>query len=324
MCRSFLGVWKDADGKEVLDGRNNLGVVSLNLPRIALESKGDVQKFLGILTDRLELCREALMTRIESLRGVKASVAPILYCEGAFGVRMNPDDEILDLFKNGRASISLGYIGLHEVMAYMFPGTHPADNTEAQLFAKSVLLILRAAVNTWKDETGWGFSLYSTPSESLCHRFCKLDKQKFGEVENITDKGWYMNSFHLDVDHKVTPFEKIDFEAPYHKIASGGHISYCEFPNLRYNVKALEAVWDYAVEHLAYFGTNTPSDDCLECGFEGEFTCTSDGFKCPSCGNTDSGKMNVIRRVCGYLGQPSARGFNPGKQAEVAHRVKHM
>ncbi|MGL4998106.1 MAG: anaerobic ribonucleoside-triphosphate reductase, partial [Cetobacterium sp.] len=174
------------------------------------------------------------------------------------------------------------------------------------------------------SDEGWGFSLYSTPSESLCDRFCRLDKQKFGEIIGITDKGWYMNSFHFDVDKKVTPFEKIDFEKEYHYIASGGHISYAEFPNLKHNLKALEAVWDYAMDNLAYFGTNTPSDKCFECGFDGEFTCTSKGFSCPNCGNHDSNKMNVIRRVCGYLGAPNARGFNPGKQLEVVHRVKHM
>ncbi|MGL5016216.1 MAG: anaerobic ribonucleoside-triphosphate reductase, partial [Bacteroidales bacterium] len=149
-------------------------------------------------------------------------------------------------------------------------------------------------------------------------------KEKFGVIPGITDKGWYMNSFHFDVDKKVTPFEKIDFESDYHYIASGGHISYAEFPNLKHNLKALEAVWDYAMDKLAYFGTNTPSDKCFECGFDGEFACTSKGFNCPNCGNHDSNKMNVIRRVCGYLGAPNARGFNPGKQAEVEHRVKHM
>lgn len=326
-CRSFLSGWKDKDGNEVLDGRNNLGVVSINLPRIAIESGGNFDRFWGLLNERLALSKEALETRIDSLRGVKASVAPILYTEGAFGVKLKPDDFIIDLFKHGRASISVGYIGVHEVMQLMFPHIdHPLSDAEAQQFGKSVVERMKATVTEWKEssEEGWGFSLYSTPSESLCDRFCRLDKDKFGTISGITDKGWYMNSFHFDVDKKVTPFEKIDFEKEYHYIANGGHISYAEFPNLKHNLQALEAVWDYAMENLAYFGTNTPSDKCFECGFDGEFTCTSKGFNCPNCGNNDSNKMNVIRRVCGYLGAPNARGFNPGKQAEVEHRVKHM
>ncbi|MGL4352806.1 MAG: anaerobic ribonucleoside-triphosphate reductase [Aeromonas popoffii] len=326
-CRSFLGGWKDANGDYTLDGRNNLGVVSVNLPRIAIESGGDFGKFWGVFEGRLALAKEALETRIDSLRGVKASVAPILYTEGAFGVKLHPDDEIIDMFKHGRASISVGYIGIHEVMQLMYPEIeHPLDSPEAQAFGKMVVEQLKATVTRWKDESdeGWGFSLYSTPSESLCDRFCRLDAKKFGIIPGITDKGWYMNSFHFDVDKKVTPFEKIDFEADYHFIASGGHISYAEFPNLRHNLPALEAVWDYAMERLAYFGTNTPSDLCFDCKFEGEFKATSKGFECPKCSNRDSLKMSVIRRVCGYLGAPNSRGFNPGKQQEVIHRVKHI
>lgn len=325
-CRSFLGGWRDSEGVSTLDGRNNLGVVSINLPRVAIESGGNFEKFWSILDSRLGLVKDALDVRIDRLRGVKASVAPILYTEGAFGVKLNPEDEIIDLFKHGRSSISLGYIGLHEVMKVMFQNTTPFFDECAQEFALAVVSYLRETVQKWKDESeeGWGYSLYSTPSESLCDRFCRLDTAKFGTVDGITDKGWYTNSFHLDVDHKVSPFEKINYEAPYHFVASGGHISYCEFPDMRNNLKALESVWDYAMGNLAYFGTNTPSDACFECHFEGEFKATSKGFECPKCGNHDSAKMNTIRRVCGYLGSPTARGFNSGKQAEVVNRVKHF
>lgn len=322
-CRSFLSVWKDSDGNEVLDGRNNLGVVSINLPRIAIESGKGVDKFYSILKGRLQLAQEALMTRVDRLIGVKASVAPILYTEGGFGVKLKPDDDIIELFKNGRASISVGYIGLHEVGLLMF-GDKPINSEKVQSFLKDIIAYIRVYIDKLKHETGWGWSLYSTPSESLCDRFCRLDLQKFGNIKGITDKGWYTNSFHLDVDEKVNPFTKIDFEKPYHWLASGGHISYAEFPNVQNNLEALEQVWDYAMEHLAYFGTNTPSDKCFECGFSGEFTATSKGFECPKCGNHDSAKMNTIRRVCGYLGSPTARGFNDGKQAEVIHRVKHL
>lgn len=322
-CRSFLNGWQDQDGNYVLDGRNNLGVVSLNLPRIAIQSGGDFRSFWTLLQKRLDVCYEALNTRIERLRGVKASVAPILYTEGGFGTKLQPEDEILPLFANGRSSISLGYIGLHEVGLLMFK-QHPHESVECQHFLRGVVKVMKDAVDKWKADTGFGFSLYSTPSESLCDRFCRLDKAKFGEIAGVTDKGWYMNSFHLDVDKKVSPFAKIAFEAPYHRLASGGHISYAEFPNMQHNLEALEAVWDYAVEHLAYFGTNTPSDKCFDCGFEGEFKATSKGFTCPKCGNHKAGRMNVIRRVCGYLGNPDSRGFNEGKQQEVIHRVKHV
>lgn len=322
-CRSFLSVWKDESGAEVLDGRNNLGVVSLNIPRIAIESGGDFTKFNAIMRERLDLCFKALMTRIDRLKGVKAEVAPIMYTEGALGVRLKPEDEVLDIFRNGRASVSLGYIGLHEAALIMF-GEHPFDNKDAQAFLKGVVRDLRMTVDGWKKETGWGFSLYSTPSESLCNRFCKLDKAAFGEIAGVTDKGWYTNSFHLDVDRKATPFQKIEYECEYHYLASGGHISYAEFPNMKNNLEGLEAVWDYAIQHLAYFGTNTPADNCLKCGFEGEATCTNDGFSCPSCGNTDQGSMSVVRRTCGYLGQCAARPFNEGKQKEMVHRVKHV
>ncbi|QTJ24419.1 anaerobic ribonucleotide reductase subunit [Enterobacter phage PF-CE2] len=326
-CRSFLSVWHDDNGNEVLDGRNNLGVVTINLPRIAIEAEAQENEdahdaFWRILDERLELCFEALMTRIESLRGVKASVAPILYTEGAFGVRLKPDDEILELFKNGRSSISLGYIGLHETLLMFGSGLHPFDRIGSQKLGRLIIEYLRAATEAWKKKTGYGFSLYSTPAESLCHRFCKLDFDKFGSIKGITDKGWYTNSFHLDVDRKVTPFEKIDYEADYHYIATAGHISYVEFPDMKNNLQALEKVWDYAMDKLDYFGTNLPVDKCFVCGSDDEFTPTEEGFHCKHCGNHDPAKMNVTRRTCGYLGA-AERPMNKGKQNEIIHRVKH-
>ena len=328
-CRSFLSVWNDEHGNEILDGRNNLGVVTINLPRIAIEAQTQEDEdahdaFWRILDERLELCFEALMTRIDSLRGVKASVAPILYTEGAFGVRLKPDDEILELFKNGRSSISLGYIGLHETLMLFGSGQHPFDRIGSQNMGRLILEYLRAATEAWKKKTGFGFSLYSTPAESLCHRFCKLDYEKFGSIKGITDKGWYTNSFHLDVDRKVTPFEKIDYEADYHYIATAGHISYVEFPDMKNNLEALEKVWDYAMDKLDYFGTNLPVDKCFECGSDDEFKPTEDGFHCTHCGNHDPEKMSVTRRTCGYLGAPAVRGFNEGKNKEMMHRIKHQ
>lgn len=324
-CRSFLDRWTDEEGNEIHDGRNNLGVVSLNLPRIAIEAKGDKKKFYDILNERLALCYKALWTRIRSLDGVRANVAPILYMEGALGVKMQPEDLVSELFKNGRASISLGYIGLHEVANAMFGNKiHTYDSEEKQEFITKVTEKLKSTVDEWKKETGYGFSLYSTPSESLCSRFAGIDKKEFGDLEGITDKGYYTNSFHLDVMKKANPYEKIMFEKHFMSIASGGHISYGEYPNMQHNIEALENVWDFSYDHVPYYGTNTPVDMCHECGYEGEFTATSKGYQCPKCGNTNSKKMNVIRRVCGYLGEPGSRPFIFGKQEEVQRRVKHL
>lgn len=323
-CRSFLSAWKDQEGREQLAGRNNLGVVSINLPRIAIEAMQDEKRFFEILDERLAVAFKALMTRIERLEGVKANIAPILYTEGAFGIRLKPDDDILEIFKNGRASISLGYIGLHEVGLLMSGGEHPFDNPIVQDFLHRVVDYLAAATLRWKEQTGWGFSLYSTPSESLCNRFCKLDIERYGQIDQVTDKGYYTNSFHLDVARKVNPFEKIEFEKGFAQSASGGHITYVELPNVRHNLKALERIWDHAVANVPYFGTNTPVDSCGKCGFMGETKATAEGFTCPDCGNHDSASLSVTRRVCGYLGSPNARPFNAGKQKEVIRRVKHL
>jgi ribonucleoside-triphosphate reductase (formate) len=323
-CRSFLGTYEE-NGKLIHEGRNNIGVVSLNLPRIALQAEGSEARFYALLDDRLVLARRALETRIARLDGVKARVAPILYMEGACGVRLNADDDVSEIFKNGRASISLGYIGIHETINAIF-GTeaHVYDDETLRQKAVDIVKYLKAATDKWQAETGYGFSLYSTPSENLCSRFCAIDAKEFGVVEGVTDKGYYTNSFHLDVEKQVNPYDKIDFEMPYPEVTSGGFICYGEYPNIQHNVEALENVWDYSYTRVPYYGTNTPIDECYECGFMGEFDCTSKGFTCPKCGNHEPSKVSVTRRVCGYLGSPDARPFNFGKQEEVKRRVKHM
>lgn len=324
-CRSFLAPYKDDEGNLIHDGRNNLGVVSVNLPRIALEAKGDETKFWNILDTRLDLCKKALMCRIARFEGVPAKVAPILYMEGAFGVRLKPDDPISEIFKNGRASISLGYIGIHEAVNALYGAEyHIIDNVEKQELSIKIIQKLRETCDLWKAETGYGFSLYGTPAENLCNRFCKLDANEFGLIKGVTDKGYYTNSFHLDVEKKVDPYTKLYFEMPYPQYSNGGFICYGEFPNMKNNLKALEDIWDYSYDKVPYYGTNTPVDECYECGYKGEFKCTSKGFECPNCGNTDSAKASVIRRVCGYLGSPNTRPFNTGKQEEVHRRVKHL
>lgn len=320
-CRSFLG---EHDGSYA--GRNNLGVVSLNIPRLALKAKGDFQKFWEYFEESTEVAYDALMTRIDRFKDVRAEVAPILYIAGACGVQLQPEDKVIDIFKNGRASISLGYIGLHEAAMAMFPeATHTYDNQECWDFCVSIVAAMREKVEEWKKETGFGFSLYSTPSESLCDRFCRLDYKKFGAIEHVTTKGYYTNSFHLDVAKKVTPMNKIDFEAPYAHYASGGHITFCEFPHhIKQYPKALEAVWDYSYDKVPYFGTNLTVDHCAECGFTGESIASENGFTCPVCGCHDPAKLQVTRRVCGYISAPNARPFIEGKQKEVISRVKHI
>lgn len=323
-CRSFLNTYQE-QGELVHEGRNNLGVVSLNLPRIALKAKGDLDQFYRLLDQQLLLARRALETRISRLENVKARVAPILYMEGACGVRLQADDTIAQIFKDGRASISLGYIGLHETINALFGSQqHVYDSPALRDHALTIISRMRAAVDQWKEETGYAFSLYATPSENLCSRFCQIDSKEFGIIAGVTDKGYYTNSFHLDVEKKVNPYDKIDFEMPYPAISSGGFICYGEFPNMQLNIEALENVWDYSYSRVPYYGTNTPIDECYECGFTGEFSCTSKGFVCPKCSNHDSAKVSVTRRVCGYLGSPDARPFNFGKQEEVKRRVKHL
>ncbi|CAM1670618.1 anaerobic ribonucleoside-triphosphate reductase [Streptococcus mitis] len=323
-CRSFLQGWKDENGVEVNSGRMNLGVVTVNLPRIALESEGDMNKFWEIFNERMNIAEDALVYRVERTKEATPANAPILYQYGAFGHRLGKEESIDQLFKNRRATVSLGYIGLYEV-ATVFFGNSWEHNPEAKEFTLDIIRDMKRRVEEWSDQYGYHFSIYSTPSESLTDRFCRLDTEKFGSILDITDKEYYTNSFHYDVRKNPTPFEKLDFEKVYPEAgASGGFIHYCEYPVLQQNPKALEAVWDYAYDRVGYLGTNTPIDRCYKCDFEGDFEPTERGFACPNCGNSDPKTVDVVKRTCGYLGNPQARPMVNGRHKEIAARVKHM
>lgn len=322
-CRSFLQGWKDENGKEVNSGRMNLGVITINLPRIAIESKGDKAVFWEIMDDRIHLAKRALMSRLNRCKQAKPENAPILYENGAFGKRLKKTDSVDELFKNNRSTISLGYIGLYEV-GTEFYGPRWEHNREAHDFTVLIVKYLHDYCAKWEKQYGYHFSVYSTPAESLTDTFCEDDIKRFGRIPDITSKDYYTNSFHYDVRKNPTPFEKLAFEEAYPKYASGGFIHYCEYPNLKQNPAALEAVWDWAYNHVGYLGTNASIDHCFKCGFDGDFKPTAKGFECPNCGNRDPQTCDVVKRTCGYLGNPMIRPMVHGRHKEIASRVKNM
>lgn len=322
-CRSFLPSWKDDKGQFENSGRCNLGVVTLNIPRIAIESKGDMTRFWEIFYERMEVLHDALLYRIQRLKDAVPNNAPILYKSGAFKYKLSEDDSVSRLFDNQRATISMGYIGLYEA-ATVFYGPDWETSKEAKDFTLEILKEMKRYQLMWTSRYDVWFSVYSTPSESLTDRFCRLDQQRFGDIPDITDKGYYQNSFHYDVRKDVTPFEKLDFEKEYPYYASGGFIHYCEYPKLNHNLKALEAVWDYSYDKVGYLGTNIPIDHCYECGFDGDFDTTAQGYQCPHCGNHNPKTVDVVKRTCGYLGNPVQRPVIKGRYQEMCARVKHM
>ncbi|WP_353065758.1 anaerobic ribonucleoside-triphosphate reductase [Arcanobacterium hippocoleae] len=324
-CRSFLPKWVDPQtGEAVNAGRNNLGVVTLNIPRIAIEAHGEKEKFWKIFAERMEIVKEALLFRAQRCEDATPENAPILYKHGAFGIRAaEGETDVLQFFRQHRSTVSIGYLGLYEA-ATSFYGPDWETDPEAKEFTLDILRKLNEYAEAWKAEYPYWFSIYSTPSESLTDRFCRLDQAKFGLIPDVTDKDYYTNSFHYDVRKKITPFEKIDFEAPYAQYTKGGFIHYCEYPKLTHNQAALEAVWDYAYDKVAYLGTNTPIDHCYKCGFDGEFEPTAEGFICPDCGNEDPATCDVVKRTCGYLGNPQKRPMVHGRHVEISRRVKHL
>ena len=318
-CRSFLAPWKDENGEYKFEGRFNQGVVSINLPQIGILCKGDEEKFWKMLDERLGICFEALMCRHNALKGVVSDVSPVHWQYGAIA-RLKKGETIDKFLYGGYSSISLGYIGLYELTILM-KGVSQTDPVGEE-FAVRVMKHLRETCDRWKAETNIGFALYGTPAESLCYRFARIDKERFGTIPNVTDKGYYTNSYHVDVREEIDAFSKFDFESQFQAISSGGAISYVEIPNMRHNLTALAEVVQYIYDNIQYAEFNTKSDYCQVCGFDGEIIINDDyQWQCPNCGNTDQTRMNVTRRTCGYLGE---NYWNEGKTKEIKARVMHL
>jgi len=318
-CRSFLSPWKDEEGNYKWEGRFNQGVVSLNLPQIGIIAKGDMNRFWELLDERLQLCYEALMCRHRALLGITSDVSPVHWQYGAIA-RLKKGEKIDPLLKDGYSTISLGYIGLYELTKLMTGVSHTDSDGEA--FALKVMKKLRAACDKWKQETGLGFGLYGTPAESLCYRFARIDQERFGTIKDVTDKGYYTNSYHVDVREKIDAFSKFRFESQFQTISSGGAISYVEIPNMRHNLEALKEVVRFIYDNIQYAEFNTKSDYCHVCDYDGEIIVNDENeWVCPQCGNKDHSKMNVTRRTCGYLGE---NFWNVGKTKEIKARVLHL
>ena len=318
-CRSFLSPWKDENGNYKFEGRFNQGVVSINLPQVAIIADGDEEKFWKLLDERLELCKEALMCRHYALLGTLSDISPIHWQYGAIA-RLQKGEKIDKLLYGGYSTMSLGYIGIYEMTKLMKGVSHTTP--EGHEFALKVMKHLRETTDKWKKETNIGFALYGTPAESLCYKFARIDKEKFGTIEDVTDKGYYTNSYHVDVREKIDAFEKLKFESEFQKISSGGAISYVEIPNMQHNLIALETAVKFIYDNIQYAEFNTKSDYCQVCGFDGEIIINDNNeWECPNCGNKDHSKMNVVRRTCGYLGE---NFWNAGKTKEIKQRVLHM
>ena len=318
-CRSFLSPWKDEDGNYKFEGRFNFGVFSLNLVNVALTSKGDKELFWNILDERLALIKEAGLLRYNQLKDTPSDVAPILWQHGAIA-RLKKGETIGQLLRGGYATVSLGYIGVYETVRYMLGKSHTTD--EGREFALEIVKHLRAATDKWKEETKLGFALYGTPSENMAGRLCRLDREHFGDIEDVTDKGYYVNSYHVDVREPIDAFSKLEFEAPFQRLSTGGTISYVEIPNLQNNIEAVLEVMRYIYDNNIYAEMNTKADLCHVCGFNGEIIINDDiEWECPQCHNKNQDEMTVVRRTCGYLG---SNFWSEGRTRDIKDRVLHL
>ena len=335
-CRSFLtpdrftdaGIGNIANaknyqpGKHKYYGRFNQGVVTINLPDVALSSGGNLDKFWKIFEDRLELCHRALQCRHERLKGTTSDAAPILWQYGALA-RLKKGETIDKLLYNGYSTISLGYAGLYECVKYMTGKSH--TDPSATPFALSIMQKMNDKCAEWKKAENIDYSLYGTPLESTTYKFAKCLQRRFGIIEGITDKGYITNSYHVHVTEEINAFDKLKFEAQFQHLSPGGAISYVEVPDMQNNIPAVLEVMKFIYNNIIYAELNTKSDYCQVCGWDGEIQIVEDNgkliWKCPKCGNTDQDKMNVARRTCGYIG---TQFWNQGRTQEIRDRVLHL
>ena len=321
-CRSFLTPYVDENGKPKYYGRFNQGVVTVNLPDIALSSGGNIEKFWHIFDERMELCHRALLCRHERLKGTLSDAAPILWQYGACA-RLKKGEPIDKLLYGGYSTISLGYAGLYECVKYMTGKSH--TDPSATPFALAIMQKMNDKCKEWKTAENIDYSLYGTPLESTTYKFAKCLQKRFGVVEGITDKGYVTNSYHVHVTEPIDAFKKLEFEAQFQHLSPGGAISYVEVPDMQNNLDAVLEVMKFIYDHIIYAELNTKSDYCQVCGWDGEIEIVEqDGkliWKCPQCGNTDQDKMNVARRTCGYIG---TQFWNQGRTQEIKDRVLHL
>ena len=320
-CRSFLSEWIDPDtGLPKWEGRFNKGVVSINLPQVGLACGGDIDLFWETLDQRLELCKQALICKTDLLRNTPSSVSPIHWQHGGIA-RLGKNDTIDSLLEGGYSTISLGYVGLYELTQIILGTSHTTK--DGKEFALSVVKYMKEKCNKWNEEINLGFGLYGTPAESLCYRFAKIDRATYGIIPNVTDKLWYTNSYHVCPTEEIDAFSKMDFEAPFQSISTGGCISYIEVPNLENNLEAVNTLVKYMYDNIQYCEINTRSDFCCECNFHGEvlYDKETDEWYCPQCGCRDQAKVIPTRRTCGYLG---THHWNTGKTEEIISRQIHL
>lgn len=318
-CRAFLSPYKDENGEYKFDGRFNIGVCTINLPQIGILAKGDEEKFFEILDKRMELVKRVGVLRYEHLKNVTSDSSPIHFQHGAIS-RLKPHEKIGHLLRNGYSTVTIGYIGIYEATKLVMGESHTSQ--KGKEFAMKIMNLLNAKKEEWIEETGLQFAVYGTPAENLTNRFCQIDKERFGEIEDITDKGYYTNSFHVDVREDISAFDKFDFEAKFQNESTGGCISYVEIPNMTNNLDALATMVKYIYDNIQYAEFNTKSDYCSDCGYDGEILLDDENnWYCPQCGNKDRDKLTVVRRTCGYLGE---NFWNEGRTKEIKSRVLHI
>jgi ribonucleoside-triphosphate reductase len=322
-CRSFLTPYVDTNGKPKYYGRFNQGVVTINLPDIALSSNGDVETFWEIFDERTELCHKALQIRHKRLEGTPSDVAPILWRYGALA-RLKKGEVIDKLLHGGYSTLSLGYAGLYECVKFMTGNSH-TDGDKGEKFGLEVMQALNDKCNKWKKEENIDYSLYGSPIESTTYKFAKCLKKRFGVIEGITDRDYITNSYHVPVFEKIDPFTKLSIESKFQKLSPGGAISYIECADLTHNTEAVLKVMQFIYDNIMYAELNTKSDYCQVCGYDGEIKIVDENneliWECPNCGNRDKNKMNVARRTCGYIG---SNFWNKGRTEEIAERYVHL